>query len=156
MRSEPEAMMGSNRFTMASRYHGRVHLPITGKVQVPSGLVVTSGAHQAFKLLNSRAWKPCSAGVVSGRRKIPSPRRLPAVAKMNHCLVHKSDALWVRTVQDGLPERPRKNPKDQLQISRHPSVCLESFGAQRYRHQRSFLQQRHTAHKSSERTYLCN
>lgn len=145
---------------MASRHHGITHYPITGNVLTPSGLVVTSRAHRAFKLLSCiRAQKPCCAGVLSGRRKIPRPRRLPTTAKTNHCLVNKSNAHRVGMVQAGLPERPRKSPKDRLQASRHSCVCLESFGAHlepRGMNNSPFLKQRCTTYKSSRKNILCN
>lgn len=78
--------------------------------------------------LHPKPGKPYSAEVVSDRRKIPRPR-LPAIAKLSHCLVNKSNAHRVGMAQAGSPERPRKSPKDQLQTSRHSCVCLESFGA---------------------------
>lgn len=81
-------------------------------------------------MLNSGAWKPSLLCWGCEWQKENSQPKKTACSCQNEPLpVHKSDTLRVGTVQVGLPERARKNPKDQLQISMHPCVCLESFGA---------------------------
>lgn len=82
-------------------------------IQWSGGNLRSPQSFQTAKL-HPKPRKPYSAEVVTDRRKIPRPR-LPAIAKMNHCLVNKSNAHRVGMAQAGSPERPRKSPKDQLQ-----------------------------------------